>query len=85
MGFGVPIDHWFRHELRDMVQDILLSQRATQRGYFRRDYIENILNRHQNEGESWQYLIWNLFMLELWHLMFIDKVLPVPSEHERVF
>ena len=85
MGFGVPIEHWFRHELRDMVRDILLSQQATQRGYFRREYIEGILNRHQNQGESWQYLIWNLLMLELWHLMFIDKTLPIPSEHERVF
>ncbi|MCI0555210.1 MAG: asparagine synthase (glutamine-hydrolyzing) [Anaerolineae bacterium] len=85
MGFGVPIDHWFRHELREMVRDILLSQRAIERGYFRRDYIEGILDRHQNESESWQYLIWNLLMLELWHLMFIDKALPVPSEHERVF
>jgi asparagine synthase (glutamine-hydrolysing) len=85
MGFGVPIEHWFRHELRDMVRDVLLSQRAIQRGYFRRDYIEGILNRHQNQGESWQYLIWNLLMLELWHLMFIDQTLPIPSEHERVF
>jgi len=81
MGFGVPIDHWFRHELRDMVRDVLLSQRATQRGYFRREYIERILDRHQNKGESWQYLIWNLLMLELWHLMFIDQSMPIPSEH----
>ena len=82
MGFGVPIDHWFRHELRDMVRDTLLSQRAIQRGYFQREYIEQILDRHQNGGESWQYLIWNLLMLELWHLMFIDKTLPIPLEHE---
>jgi len=81
MGFGVPIDHWFRHELRDMVRDTLLSQRAIQRGYFRREYIEQILDRHQNKGESWQYLIWNLLMLELWHLMFIDKTMPIPSDH----
>lgn len=79
MGFGVPIDHWFRDELKDMVYDTLLSQRAIQRGYFRRDYIEQILNRHQ-AGETWQYLIWNLLMLELWHLMFIDKVMPAPRE-----
>lgn len=77
MGFGVPIDHWFRDELKDMVYDTLLSQRAIQRGYFRRDYIEQILNRHQ-AGETWQYLIWNLLMLELWHLMFIDGTLPFP-------
>jgi asparagine synthase (glutamine-hydrolysing) len=80
MGFGVPIDHWFRNELKEMAYDTLLSETATRRGYFRRDYIENLLDRHQ-AGETWQYLIWNLLMLELWHLMFIDRTLPVPAEH----
>jgi asparagine synthase (glutamine-hydrolysing) len=84
MGFGVPIDHWFRHELRDMARDTLLSQRAIQRGYFQREYIEQILDRHQNGGESWQYLIWNLLMLELWHLMFIDQTMAIPSEHSAI-
>jgi asparagine synthase (glutamine-hydrolysing) len=82
MGFGVPIDHWFRHELKDMVYDTLLSQRAIGRGYFRRDYIEEMLKRHQ-QGETWQYLIWNLLMLELWHLMFIDKILLSSDLHEE--
>jgi asparagine synthase (glutamine-hydrolysing) len=80
MGFGVPIDHWFRNELKDMVYETLLSQRAIQRGYFNRDYIEQMLNRHQ-AGETWQYPIWNLLMLELWHLMFIDRTLQPPAEH----
>ncbi len=78
MGFGVPIDHWFRHELREMVRDTLLSQRAIQRGYFQRGYIEQMLERHQKGGESWHYMIWNLLMLELWHQMFIDKTLMPP-------
>jgi asparagine synthase (glutamine-hydrolysing) len=77
MGFGVPTDHWFRNELKEMTYDILLSQRALERGYFNRDHIQNMLDRHQN-GENWQYHIWNLLMLEMWHLMFIDKSLPPP-------
>jgi asparagine synthase (glutamine-hydrolysing) len=77
MGFGVPIDHWFRNELKEMVYDVLLSKKAIERGYFKRDYIESMLNRHQ-KGENWQYLIWNLLMLELWHLMFIDRTWPEP-------
>jgi asparagine synthase (glutamine-hydrolysing) len=77
MGFGVPTDHWFRHELKEMAYDILLSQRAVQRGYFKRDYVQSLLDRHQ-KGENWQYFIWNLLMLEMWHLMFIDRTLPVP-------
>ncbi len=84
MGFGVPIEHWFRHELRDMVRDILLSRQAVERGYFQRKYIENMLDGHQRRGESWHYMIWNLLMLELWHLMFIDQTLPAPAEHEAI-
>ena len=78
MGFGVPLDHWFRHELKDMAFDILLSKRALERGYFKGAYIEQMLQRHQR-GEQWQYLIWNLLMLELWHLMFIDGTLSPPA------
>lgn len=77
MGFGVPIDHWFRGELRDFVHDTLLGSAATSRGYFNRPYVEDILRRHAG-GEQWQYLIWNLLMLELWHLMFIDRTLAGP-------
>ena len=43
MGFGVPLDHWFRHELKELAYDTLLSQTAMQRGYFRREYIEFML------------------------------------------
>jgi asparagine synthase (glutamine-hydrolysing) len=78
MGFGVPIDHWFRNELRDMTRETLLSGCAINRGYFQKSYIETMLDRHQ-QGESWQYLIWNLLMLELWHRMFIDKALQPPD------
>jgi asparagine synthase (glutamine-hydrolysing) len=78
MGFGVPTDHWFRHELKDMVNDTLLSPRAVGRGYFRRDFLEKLLREHQSGERNWQYLIWNLLMLELWHQMFIDKTLAPP-------
>jgi asparagine synthase (glutamine-hydrolysing) len=78
MGFGVPIDHWFRNELKEMAYDTLLSQRAIERGYFNRSYIRSMLDNHQ-AGQNWQYLIWNLLMLEMWHLMFVDKTIPYPT------
>jgi asparagine synthase (glutamine-hydrolysing) len=79
MGFGVPLDHWFRDELKEMSYDVLLSRKSVERGYFRKEYIESLLDRHQ-KGETWQYLIWNLLMLELWFLMFIDRTWPEPQK-----
>jgi len=72
MGFGVPIDHWLRHELRDMAYDTLLSPRAVGRGYFHPDRIRRMLDEHVQGKASWHYLLWTLLMLELWHLQFID-------------
>ena len=80
MGFGVPTDHWFREELKDLVNDTLLSSRATGRGYFRRDSLEKMLAEHQSGKKNWQYVIWNLLMLELWHQMFIDQTLTPPAQ-----
>ncbi len=73
MGFGVPLDHWFRNELKEMAYDTLLSQRSTGRGYFRKEFIERILDEHVSGAWNWQYHIFNLLMLELWHRVFIDR------------
>jgi asparagine synthase (glutamine-hydrolysing) len=73
MGFGVPLDHWFRNELKDMVYDTLLADKAIQRGYFKRESVKKILDEHVSNKWNWQNHIWNLLMLELWHKMFIDR------------
>jgi asparagine synthase (glutamine-hydrolysing) len=72
MGFGVPIDHWLRHELREMAHDTLLSTRAVGRGYFRPGAIRRMLEDHARKKASWHYLLWTLLMLELWHRTYID-------------
>jgi len=74
MGFGVPLGHWFRNELKEMAYDTLLGQRAVERGYFRKEYVKKILDEHVAGKWNWQYHIYNLLMLELWHREFIDGV-----------
>jgi asparagine synthase (glutamine-hydrolysing) len=72
MGFGVPIDHWLRHELKDLAYDTLLSPRAQARGYFRPEAVQRLLDEHTRGRTSWHYLLWTLLMLELWHRTFVD-------------
>jgi len=73
MGFGVPIDHWLRQELRPLAEEVLLDTTARQRGYFHHDVVARLLDEHVRGVGAWQYQIWNLLMLELWHRMFIDQ------------
>jgi asparagine synthase (glutamine-hydrolysing) len=72
MGFGVPLDYWFRHELKDMAHDVLLSQRAADRGYFRSEAVRDLLEEHCLKNRDHADQLWALLMLELWHREWID-------------
>lgn len=76
MGFGVPIDRWFRHELREMAYDLLLDGRARQRGYFRPEIVRRYLDEHAEGRAHHHARLWSLLVLELWHRMFIDQRAP---------
>jgi len=77
MGFGVPIGSWFKNELKDYIGEILLSEAALRRGYFKKASVENIINEHISGRVEHGYRLWALLNLELWHRMFIDKTLKV--------
>jgi asparagine synthase (glutamine-hydrolysing) len=72
MGFGCPVDHWFRCELKELAYDTLLSQSARQRGVFRPDYVRFLLDEHCGGTRDHQTRLWALLMLELWFRMWID-------------
>jgi asparagine synthase (glutamine-hydrolysing) len=65
MGFGVPLDHWFRHELKPLLRDNLLGGQCVQR-WFRREAVENLVNEHEARTFDHSARLWALLMLELW-------------------
>jgi asparagine synthase (glutamine-hydrolysing) len=67
MGFGVPLDHWFRHELKDFAREVLLDRCTQQRGYFRPEAVVRLLDEHQQARFNHGYRLWALLILELWH------------------
>jgi len=74
MGFGVPISHWFRNELKEYLHDELLSRRCLERGYFQTKYLKLIIDEHTSGRYDHGYRLWALLNLELWQQMFIDKI-----------
>ncbi|MDO8603543.1 MAG: asparagine synthase (glutamine-hydrolyzing) [Candidatus Omnitrophota bacterium] len=71
-GFAVPVDEWFRGCLKDYLVDIILSDRAFDRGYFNPDKLNRIAHLHMEGKENYGQHLWGLLMLELWHRRFID-------------
>lgn len=72
MGFGIPVENWFRNELKDMVYDYLLDSKALQRGYYNIGYVRKMIDEHMSCKRNFRFEIWNLLMLELWHRKYID-------------
>jgi asparagine synthase (glutamine-hydrolysing) len=77
MGFGVPLDHWFRADLRELAYDTLLGRPMTERGYFDMRMVKRLLDEHVTNVADWHDQLWNLLMLERWHQMFIDERPPI--------
>ncbi len=73
MGFAVPISRWFRNELKDYIFEILLDRRTLNRGYFKREGVEQLLNDHITLRYDHSSRIWALLFLELWFRAFIDN------------
>ena len=73
MGFGVPMDHWFRGPLAGFAREILLDRRALARGYFRPEAVEKLLDEHISGQYDRAYRLWALLVLELWHRQWVDQ------------
>jgi asparagine synthase (glutamine-hydrolysing) len=89
-GFTLPLDHWLRNELKDMLM-ILLEPRTLDRGYFVADGIRKLMDDHLYRGRTHTGRLWRLLMFELWHRNFLEKYikpaglfsLPVVADSRR--
>ena len=66
MGFGIPLDRWFRGELKDELRSVLLDPRTLARGLFRPESVETMVDEHATSKRDHAYRLWALLMLELW-------------------
>jgi asparagine synthase (glutamine-hydrolysing) len=73
MGFGVPLDSWFRNELKPLLFDVLLDQKSLDRGWFRPEAVRQLVDEHVTAKWDHSYRLWNLLILELWQQTFLDS------------
>jgi asparagine synthase (glutamine-hydrolysing) len=81
MGFGVPLKHWFRKDAADFARDILLSQAARERGFFRAGEVARALDRHAQGRRDFSGKLWALLFFELWCRTWLDRTpTEIPDE-----
>lgn len=66
-GFGIPLDYWFRHELKEELRQLFDRDRIERQGIFEWSYIEAILEEHFSGKKNRKNEIWALYVFEKWY------------------
>ncbi len=84
-GFALPLVHWIRHELKDLIFATLTEPRTMQRGYFNPTGVRRLLDEHFQGRRDHSPRIWRLLMMELWHRNFLEPLMRrMPHETSAV-
>jgi asparagine synthase (glutamine-hydrolysing) len=73
-GFNMPVAYWVTGELRDLVEEMLSTQRLERQGFFNHSYIRLLLDEHQARRKDNRKLIWTLLMFQLWYATYVEKL-----------
>ncbi len=66
MGFGIPLGEWLRGPLRDWAEALLDERRLREAGLLDHAVVRRFWREHVDGRRNWQYLIWDVLMLEAW-------------------
>ena len=82
VGFRVPLDSWFRTELRDTARDRLTGADSWVGQALDRAYVRDLVDRHER-GANEEIRLWTLLGLEMWHDCFFGASPAVPRARQE--
>jgi asparagine synthase (glutamine-hydrolysing) len=65
-GFSIPIKHWLREDLKDLMLDYLSEKRTKQSGLFNYKVIKEMIDRHLQGKDNFSHQLWALLVFEIW-------------------
>lgn len=68
-GFAVPLDRWFRQDLKDLTYEALFS---TDDGILDRAFLKKIWDQHQNGTYDRSAHLWSVLMFRKWREAFLS-------------
>jgi len=72
MGFPVPVGSWFRGPWRGIVFELVLGERARERGIFNPEVVRRLVQEHLSGRVEHSERLWALVNFELWLRRFVD-------------
>ncbi len=65
-GFGLPVAHWLRGPLRELLLDTLGSGGAAKTGWLKQKVVDGLLDDHLSGRRDRRKLLWTLLMFRWW-------------------
>jgi asparagine synthase (glutamine-hydrolysing) len=65
-GFSIPIKHWLRTELKDLLQATLSEKRIREEGLFNFGPIQRMMDAHIAGQKNYSHELWALLVFEIW-------------------
>jgi asparagine synthase (glutamine-hydrolysing) len=81
-GFALPLVHWMKHELKELIISVLLDPETLQRGFFEARGIRQLLDEHFRGRRDHSGRIWRLLMFELWHRNYLQRIRAIGVNYE---
>jgi len=72
-GFSPPDQSWYCGPTMGYLREILLSEKALSRSFFKPEAIQRIVNEHTEGKVNHRLLIWSLLSFEWWNRIFLDE------------
>lgn len=66
MGFGIPIEAWFRGDLQEYLSSNIVKGNARIHNIIRKEYVQNMHEEHVKTNMNHSNRLWALLTLELW-------------------
>ncbi len=70
-GFSIPIKHWLRNELKDLMLGYLDEQRIQKEGLFNYVPIKRMVDSHLAGRENYSHQLWALLVFEIWREQYL--------------
>ncbi|HZM37374.1 MAG TPA: asparagine synthase (glutamine-hydrolyzing) [Burkholderiales bacterium] len=67
VGFRVPVNEWFRGDMRDYLLEHLRGAGSATRRYYDAAVLDRTLDEHLHGRQNHEKLLWTLLNLEIWH------------------
>jgi len=74
-GFGAPLRHWIRVELRDLLADVLGAKSLQKRGLFEPVAVQKLIAANDQGKIDASYTLLALMCVELWCRRFMDQTI----------